>query len=133
MRLRTLPIWTLLLAGALPPDALAQMAVPPAVAASAAPLRLPDTRPPPRVQSVEESSANAAVPGDLRPERPVTPQIDIPFGQPEPVPVKPTARTRRNPAPPGGIDDAAARCQAEEDAALRAACRDRLGRAKAPK
>jgi hypothetical protein len=65
----------------------------------------------------------------------VTPQISIPLGKTAPAPLKTPARTSRagSPAPAGGIDDATARCQAEEDASLRAECLDRVARTKAPK
>ena len=131
--MRLLPILALLTVGALPPPALAQPVLPPGAPSPASPLRLPGARAPSRLQSVEESSTNAAAPGDLRPERPVVPQIDIRFGESaaEP-PIEPTTASGR-PAPPGGIDDAAARCQAEEDAILRAECRDRNARTPAPK
>ena len=132
----SLPILALLLFSALPPAASAQTAAAPAAAAaSTAPLRMPATRPAPRRQSATESSTNAAAPGELRPERPVTPQIVIPLGKTAPAPLKTPARAPRtgNPAPVGGVDDAAARCQAEEDASLRAECRARLAPAKLPK
>ena len=136
MKCCPLPILALLVVSALPPGASAQAAATPAVAAaSTAPLRMPGTRPAPRRQSATESSANAAAPGELRPERPVTPQISIPLGKTAPAPLKTPARAPRagSPAPAGGVDDAAARCQAEEDASLRAECRARLAPAKLPK
>lgn len=70
---------------------------------------------------------------DLRPERPVVPQIVIPLGKRATVAAdgKPAAPGQSNPAAAAtanGIDDGAARCEAQADAPARAACRDALAR-----
>jgi len=62
-----------------------------------------------------QASQSAVVPGDLRPENPVVPQVKIPLGRAASVPQSNTV-TR------GGIDDRAARCQARVSAEARAAC-----------
>ena len=84
----------------------------------------------PRLRSPAETGKNATAPGDLRPERPVTPQISIPFGKSPPPPSKREERViqRATAASGGGVDDAAARCEAQVDDQVRAACRARLAR-----
>lgn len=108
-------------------------AQPAASAASAArPLKpAKPARPPTRLMSPAESANQAAQPGDLRPEHPVTPQIRIPLGKPATpaTPAKPVARPA--PVAPGAIDDAAARCEAEASDAARADCRARMARERA--
>lgn len=83
-----------------------------------------------RLRSPAETGDRATVPGDLRPERPVTPQISIPLGKKA---APPTARQERaaqpgNPAASGAIDDAAARCESQADELARATCRAKLAR-----
>ena len=94
---------------------------------AAAPLR---TRPGPRLLTPVESRDSATQPGDVRPERPVTPQISIPLGKtpsaartPEPIGAK-----RNRPAAGAGAEDAVARCEALVGEQVRAKCRDRLAR-----
>lgn len=84
----------------------------------------------PRLRTPAETGKRATPPGELSPERPVTPQVTIPFGR-NPPPAKPEPRVRRGTPPPastGGVDDSVARCEAQEDAAERAACRAKLAR-----
>jgi hypothetical protein len=85
----------------------------------------------PRLRTPAETADRAAVPGDLRPERPIKPQINIPFGK------QPAPPTRNEPPPRrggaaaatgGGIDDAAARCESQTDRQALAACRAKLAR-----
>ena len=117
--------------------ASAQSAAPvaePALPASAASPSAPASAAPvgPRLRSPAETGNRAAAPGALRPERAVTPQINIPFGKVPPPPPKAEtgAATRGNPAAPSGtVDDAAARCESQVDDQVRAACRARLERA----
>ena len=113
----------------LPLAAGAQASAPsPELAASTpAPVRI---KPGPRLLTPVESRDRATLPGDVRPERPVTPQISIPLGKtpapartPEPIGAKPN----RSPAP-AGVEDAAARCEAQVGEQVRAKCRDRLAR-----
>ena len=85
----------------------------------------------PRLRTPAEIGNRATAPGDLRPERPVAPQITIPFGKTSSPPAKNEARVvpRGSPAQTGGgIDDSAARCEAQADEPLRAACRAKLAR-----
>lgn len=84
----------------------------------------------PRLRSPAEIGNRAAAPGDLRPERPVRPQISIPFGKTPPPEPKGDARAvkRGNAATSGTIDDAAARCESQVDDQVRAACRAKLAR-----
>jgi hypothetical protein len=113
--------------------ALAQASSPPtlpdltAPAASAASTASAASKTGPRLRSPVEAGNRAAAPGDLRPERPVSPQISIPFGKKPAAPTKGEERVVRegNPAR-NGVDDAAARCEAQADEQLRAACRARL-------
>ena len=84
----------------------------------------------PRMRSPAETGNGATAPGDLRPERPVTPQISIPFGK---KPAPPTKREERvvqrgNPAATGGVDEAAARCESQIDPGVRASCRAKMAR-----
>ena len=118
---------------------LAQPSGPAAVAdapASGASASAPAPPAGPRLRTPAEIGNRATVPGDLRPERPVTPQINIPFGKSPPPPPAPGQREERlikrpttKPTPAsGGVDDAAARCESQVDDQLRAACRAKLSR-----
>lgn len=83
----------------------------------------------PRLRSAAETGNRAAAPGDLHPERQVAPQISIPFGKTSPPTPRQARIVRRGNAPAsGGIDDAAARCESQTDAQLRADCRAKLAR-----
>jgi hypothetical protein len=75
-----------------------------------------------------ESSERVRAPSTLHPAPLVAPQITIPLAKPRPLTVDPPALQGGKPAPPGGINDAAARCEAQADLQLRAQCRDRLAR-----
>jgi hypothetical protein len=81
----------------------------------------------------EEKRDSNAQPDDLKIDRAVTPQLTIPFGKTPPSSKQGDARAaRRSPAASAvGVDEGAARCEAEPDDATRAICRDR--RAKAAK
>ena len=82
----------------------------------------------PRPLSPSALRESASPPGDLRPENPVKPQISIPFGKKPAAPLAPEPRAQRRigSASAGGINDAAARCEAELGDAARAACRNKL-------
>ena len=86
-------------------------------------------KPGPRLLTPHESRDSATQPGDLRPERPVTPQISIPLGKTPPpaTPPNPNA-ARRKLTPAAGVEDAVARCEAQIGEQVRAKCRDRLAR-----
>jgi hypothetical protein len=132
---RALP-WALVLAaaGLWPAAAGAQTAAgatpaaPPAASAArdgkATPPNAP-TRP-----TAAQAQERAVMPGDLRPEHPVVPQVSIPFGRTPPPPAAPKTGTGK--APAGGIDDSVARCEAQAASAARKMCRDRLRSDKRP-
>jgi hypothetical protein len=116
---------------ALPMVVSAQASAPPGVAASAA--AAPPSGPRVLTPQDQRNKADAATAPDLRPERPVVPQISLPLGRAPPVP-KPSPRPRRSgaAAPPGHIGDAAAHCESMPDDLERASCRKRLTQAKPP-
>ena len=70
------------------------------------------------VNPAVQATQNSAVPGDLRPENPVVPQVKIPLRR---AASEPDARTSGTLAR-GGIDDRVARCQARVSPQERAAC-----------
>lgn len=80
------------------------------------------------VDHYEHHVRNGAPPGALSSGPVVTPQITIPLVKAVPDPVDPPALRGGKPAPVGGINDAAARCEAQADVQARARCRDRLAR-----
>lgn len=87
--------------------------------------------PPQRLRSPAEVGSRATAPGDLKPERPVAaPQISIPFGKkaPPPTPREEGVVRRGTPTSAGGVDDAAARCEAQPDSQARADCRAKAAR-----
>lgn len=108
----------------------------PAGASASAPTAAASAPRGPRLRSPVETGQRAAAPGDLRPERPVSPQITIPLVR-KPVPRR-DGRTASPPpgaAPAGGVDDAAAHCESQADPQERARCKSRLApqaRGKAP-
>jgi len=71
----------------------------------------------------------ATPPGGPRPERPTVPQVNVPLGR-DPAASQPAARASRPAAAASmaGVDDSVARCEAERDKHVRAACRARLAR-----
>jgi hypothetical protein len=129
------PFWTPALACACALVSSAHAQVPARVPA---PLAAPAASAPPvvsksksRAMTPAESRDSATVPGDVRPEDPVVPQIRIPLGRTPPVASHTPAQTRRHEqaAATGGIDDAVARCKAAEAPAARDACLARARRA----
>ena len=121
MKIRSLPMIVALVAAALPLLTLGEASEPSTAAAASAPVAGP------RLPTAAEQRDNAATP-DLRVERSTTPQIIIPLGRKTDTPrVSRTAATRgAAAASAGGIDDAAARCEAQTSAPLRATCRRQL-------
>lgn len=121
---------TLATAAAQAPAASQPIALPDLPAASGPAASAPPAAAPgPRQRSAAETGNRAAAPGDLHPERPVAPQISIPFGKTSPPTPREARVVRRGNAPAsGGIDDAAARCESQTDAQLRADCRAKLAR-----
>ena len=90
----------------------------------------PAPKPAPRLLTPAETRDNASAAGDVRPERPVTPQVSIPFGKKN-VPSSPTdARTTRpaNAKSTGRVDDSAARCESLAGEQVRVKCRDKVDR-----
>jgi hypothetical protein len=110
---------------AAPAIALAQSTAAPDASASAPSVLKPNAEPSAAQRTRE---AAAAMPGDLRPERKPVPQIQVPLGK-DPSASEPLPRAPRPArAASAGIDDAVARCEAEPDKHVRAACRARLAR-----
>jgi hypothetical protein len=117
---------TTLVLGISPLPAVAQASA--ALPNTAASSKLPAARPAQRVPTPAETRDSAATPGSLSPGPVVTPQITIPLVKAVPLPVDPPALRGGKPAPLGGINDAAALCEAQADVQARARCRDRLAR-----
>jgi len=128
MRIRCLPLAAALACAVLPWSAMAQASSPVPTSAASAP---PAAKPGPKPLTPQQSSDGATMPGDLRPEHPVVPQINIPLGKKRPAPPKPPSKETSGgsaASAAGGIDDAAARCEAQADVRMRADCRARLVR-----
>ncbi len=104
----------------------ARVPAPLAAPAASAPLVVSKSRP--RTLTPAELRDSATVPGDVRPEDPVVPQIRIPLGRTPPVAAHTPAQTQRHDqaAAMGGVDDAVARCKATEAPAAREACLARV-------
>jgi len=128
MKLHSLPAASLVLIAAFVSSAWSQGSVQPAAPAASA---AKETKPGPRVVTNTEQRQTSATPGALRPDPKVAPQVSIPLvNTPTSAAKKPfTGRSSDAPAATGGIDDSAARCEAETTAQLREQCRDKLGRA----
>jgi hypothetical protein len=84
----------------------------------------------PRLLTPAETRDNAAAAGDVKPERPVTPQVSIPFGKKPPAnsPSDGPATRRGNAAAANGNDDALARCETLAGEQVRVKCRDKITR-----
>jgi hypothetical protein len=123
-----------LLATMLPTLAQAQASAPPLAGASAPPL----TRSPlPRLLTPAEkrAAADAATAPDLRPERPVVPQLSVPLVRRPFAPGASASGPRRGRAaapPPSRIDDAAARCESLPGDQERATCLKQVAPSKPP-
>lgn len=141
---RLLPSATALWSGLAVFAALAQTPAEPARPASEAQrpaASVPRSKPIPRLLSPTESRDSATTPGDLRPERPVTPQISIRLGKLPPPAAPPPARPSYPGQPePSATDEArdaarieheaaVARCEAQAGEQVREKCRDALARA----
>ena len=128
MKTHFLPVVAALMLAALSCPAMAQSSAssPRSVAASGS----RPTKPGPRQLTPTEMRENASPPGDLRPEHPVVPQISIPLGKTAHPRVKaePRAVPRSKAASAGGVDDAAARCEAQSDEQASAKCLGKLSR-----
>jgi hypothetical protein len=130
---RTLPLLAALFGATAPALVLAQASAPPSMAASAPAASAPVG---PRVLTPAEQRRNVdeATAPDLRPDRPVVPQISVPLGRRPPVQAPAASRAPRSGAAPtpGHIGDAAARCESTPGDLERAACRKRLAETKPP-
>ena len=123
MKIRHLPLAAAMALAASSFAAQAQVATPaPILAASAAPA----AKTGPRLLTPTQSRDSATTAGDVRPERRVTPQVSIPLGK-KPAPTTPPKRPPGS-AAAGGINDGAARCEAQVDEQERAKCHDKLAR-----
>ena len=82
--------------------------------------------------SPAELSQRAVAPDERRPAGAVVPQLSLPIGRPGPTGTTPpppkAGRSAGVATATGAVDDAAARCEAREDDAARAACRTELRR-----
>ena len=123
----TFPIAALARLAAQSLSAVAQTAPTPSAVplpGASAPAAKPDKRP----ATPAEMRDSATAPGDLRPERRVTPQVSIPINNGAPAKPVLTPAPRGAATSSGGVDDAMARCGALADAQARNDCRAKLGR-----
>jgi hypothetical protein len=82
----------------------------------------------PQSKPAEARGATVTGPSAMQPAPWAAPQITIPLVKPRPLTLDPPALQNGKPAPPGGVNDAAARCEAQADMQVRAQCRDKLAR-----
>lgn len=125
---------TALLLAATPMVVLAQATAPtPPGAASATPAPLPG----PRLLTPEQKRDNADITAapESRTDRAVAPQLTLPLGKKAPplTPVNPGGMRNSKAPAAGGIDDAAARCEAVSGKQERLICRDRAARDAKPR
>jgi hypothetical protein len=133
MKIRCIALAAALAVAVLPCVAVAAEAgAAPKVPAASAP---PAAKPAPRLSSptdpLDNPLSSGGVPsGGLRPSGDTTPQLTIPLGKNPPPPLKSETRAVQydKAGSRGGINDAAARCEAEASADARAKCRDKLAR-----
>ena len=105
----------------------AQLTVPAAaaVAAASAASSPPSAKPGRRVLTPTEKRESSSMPGDLRPEDRVTPQIVVPLRKGASAQAeRPATRAASTPA---GINDTAARCEAQASREARERCRSQAG------
>lgn len=125
MKTRCLPLAAVLAVALSPFAAMAQASAPAPLPAASTPRA---SKPGPRSLTPTELRDSASQPGDLRPERAVTPQVRIPLGKTPPTQMKSESRALRrgNATSTGSVDEAAARCDAQSGEQARATCRERL-------
>lgn len=99
----------------------------PAAAKSTKPKPKPPAKPMPQKQSPTVQTDVNSPPLDKPPSGDVQPQISIPFGKTPPPPKNKPATARTN-GSGTGINDGAARCNAEPDEQARALCREKISR-----
>ena len=88
-------------------------------------------KPAPRAMSPATQRDSAAMPDATRPEGKTVPQFSIPLGKGEPAKATVGAPKGSKSPTSGGVNDLAARCNAEVDDTARALCRDRAAAAPA--
>ena len=123
-------------AAARPAANAAKVAPAPAVATAAVPAIVVKPAPSAPVQAKRqtrpltsaEKLESAAPPGELRPERTITPQITIPLSKTPPDSTRSQGRPSGSP-----VDDSAGRCAAIADENQRAMCREAAGLGKPKK
>jgi hypothetical protein len=135
MKSGLLPLLVALGVAAGPMPALAQAGTP---ASAPSPGRPPPGPKPiaPVQEPMTPSEQREAATSDLRPERPLNPQLSFPLGvkSDTAVPSKTAAvRGGKEETTGGGINDAAARCRAQASSQARAACLDELARGPKPR
>src|SRR5688500_16073923 len=124
MNMRGWPGAPMLACAALPSGPLTQASAPAPSHTTSAPAAA-EERPSP---TPHQQRGSATSPGELRPAHPAVPQLNVPLGRKPAVPVKPQSKasSRGEAEPTDGIDDAVARCEAQSDQQVRAACRARM-------
>jgi hypothetical protein len=100
-----------------PPDSARSVGLAPSAPAPAKPV--------PRALSPATQRDRAAMPDETRPVGKTVPQLSIPLGKGEPIPATVGVPKNGKRHSSGGVDDSAARCDAEADDAARALCRKR--------
>ena len=75
----------------------------------------------PRPLTPKETRDGSSMPGDIRPEDPVIPQISIPLGK-HVAPGTRRVQAAKPPSASGAVDDSVARCEARTSKAARSAC-----------
>ena len=131
---RILPALIALCSVVSPALAHAQASAPPSVPSSAASASMSPTGPRVLTPTEQRRNVDEATAPDLRPDRPVVPQISVPFGRKPPAPAPAASKSPRSGVTPtpGHIGDAAARCESVPDDQERAVCRKRLAESKPP-
>lgn len=115
-----------------PPGWTQASAPPSAPAASASALPAPKAGPRLMTPAEKRANAAAAIGSDLRPERPVTPQLSIPFGKKPPAASKDARAARPGEPAASAVADDAARCESQAPE-LRAKCLDQRARENKPR
>jgi hypothetical protein len=128
MKMSCLRAAAILMLAAGPAVAFGQASAPPFPAASASPTG-------PRLLTPGESRERAMPPGNVGPERRVTPQVSVPLGRTPPPPSSATRDARPLPIgnPASAIGTGAARCESLRGEQVRAKCRDQQAREGRPR
>jgi hypothetical protein len=126
MKIRCLPLATALMCGAVASAAWSQAATPASAPAATAAKPAPGKVEPKLLSPAQKRDISTAPDETSQPAGPVIPQISIPLGRTAPAPTAKSALNGSKTKTTGGINDAAARCNAQTDAQAREACRDKL-------